>query len=137
VAVQKQLAIFSEMLQYFSGEREKVAKIHTDLAGLKYDPNNQEAFNFHYQAALTATPEWGEGYRAWASVFEGDSSSKVRRQAITILEKGLEQPFFEEGEWLRIQILEQLIHRCTKERKTENVDRYKVQLNELRSLKLK
>jgi len=136
-AVQKQVSILTEMLQYFSSDREKIAKIHTLLANLKYDPNNQEAFNFHYQAALTATPEWGEGYIEWASVFESEQSSKLRREAITILEKGLQQPFFDEGERLRIQILEKLIHRCMKERITENVDRYKLQLKELLSLKLK
>lgn len=108
-------------------------KIISNLAKtVPHDIELSGRYNFHYQAALNATPEWGEAYTEWASMFESDGSSTIRRKAIEVLERGLGQPFLEEGKWMRVRILEQLIYRCTKERRTENLDEYKRHLIELR-----
>lgn len=133
-AVARQIKLYNELLECFPNDRQFVRSIHECLALLRHDPDNLDAFDYHYRMALNVVPEWGDGYLNWAAAFESSCSSKERRHAIEILEQGVLQASFQEGEDMRIRILERLIHRCAKERKDEDVQKYTDYLHKLRPI---
>jgi len=134
-AIEPLVSIYSQLLVFVHRDKEMTSEIHIKMANLLYDPDNLDAFDQHYSMALSATPDKGDAYERWASVFESQGSSKQRKHAIEILKQGVMQPSLREGEYIRLHLLEQLIHRCTKERQTEDAEQYTKLLHELRPIK--
>lgn len=134
-AIESQLSILEQMLVWFHQDKELTSQIHIAMAYLLYDPEQLDAFDFHYSMAVTATPDIGRAYLDWSQVFGSQSSSKKRQHAIEILEQGANQPSLREGDDIRIRILEALIHRCTKEKRQAEADIYTKRLHELRPIR--
>ncbi len=134
-AIEPLVSIYSQLLVFVHSDREMTSEIHIAMASLLYDPDNLDLLDQHYSMALTATPDKGDAYVSWASVFESQGSSKRRKHAIEILKQGVIQPSLREGDYIRIKMLGQLIHRCTKERQAADAAKYTSLLHELRPIK--
>ena len=133
-AIKKQLAIYERLLILCAGTPNIIAKIRYELALLLRDPDDLTPFDDHFRMAVSARPRWSEAYMCWAEEFESSGSPKERRHAIEIYEQALRQRSLEGGKDARIKILEKLIHRCQKERKHAEAEKYTAQLRKLRPI---